>query len=541
MTAREKVKNIVKDFLVYAPKLLKIKTKDSEIIPFKLNKSQLKLYEIIKEQQQKKKPVRIIILKARQMGFSTLTEALIFYRTVTRKNTNSLIVAHKDESTNNLFNMSKLFYELLPDRWKPLKKASNAKELIFENPTKDLEEKRKYPGLRSKIKVATAGGDGVGRSDTLQNVHISEYAFWPGDKKLTLAGIMQSVPNNPNTMVIIESTANGYEHYKELWDAAVSGESGFVPVFFAWHEMEEYRLPYSGFELTEEEKTLKELYNLDNDQLEWRRWCIKNNCSGDVDLFKQEYPSWPEEAFLSTGRPVFDLNKVQTRLNQVRELGTRGYIDKNFNFIEDANGNLIIYEKPIKNYPYVIGGDVAEGIKDGDYSVSQVINNVTGRQAAVWRGHIAPDLFGYEQFKLAMYYNKALIADEVNNHGLTAIKALEYNNYLNQYRREVIDDNTNTKQHKFGFKTTPATRPVIIDLVREYVRENIELINDETTLREMLTFVFKENGKAEHEEGQHDDTILALAIALKAREQQSMRVKEKKKKPRRTYNSVTGY
>ena len=186
----------------------------------------------VKEQAKQQKPIRIIILKARQMGFSTPTEALIFHRTVTRRNVNSLIVAHKDESSNNLFNMSKLFYENLPPELQPMRKASNARELVFENPTKNQLEKRHNPGLRSKIKIATAGGQGVGRSDTLQNVHISELAFWPGDKKETLNGILQSVPNSPPTMVIIESTANGFDHFKELWDQAVAGESDFEPLFF---------------------------------------------------------------------------------------------------------------------------------------------------------------------------------------------------------------------------------------------------------------------------------------------------------------------
>ena len=141
-------------------------------------------------------------------------------------------------------------------------------------------------------------------------MHISEYAFWPPNtKKSTLTGILQAVPNDPKTFVAIESTANGFDHFKELWDQAVAGESGFTPLFFAWYELPEYAMPYDGFELTEEEKQLQAAYNLTLDQLTWRRWCIEANCSGDVDLFKQEYPSCPEEAFLMTGRPVFDNEK----------------------------------------------------------------------------------------------------------------------------------------------------------------------------------------------------------------------------------------
>ena len=111
----------------YISAFLKIKTKDNKIVPFKMNTPQRRLYEVVKGEAEQGKPIRLIILKARQMGFSTLTEALIFHRTATKHNVNSLIIAHKDEATTNLFNMSKLFYSELPIQLKPLRKASNAK------------------------------------------------------------------------------------------------------------------------------------------------------------------------------------------------------------------------------------------------------------------------------------------------------------------------------------------------------------------------------------------------------------------------------
>ncbi|MBO7254497.1 MAG: hypothetical protein J6V36_04255, partial [Clostridia bacterium] len=246
----------------YIEKFLKIKTKDNKIKGLKLNPSQKKLYETIKREHNLGKPVRIIILKARQMGFSTLSEALIFHSTVTRENVNSQIIAHTGESTSNLFNMSKLFYDELPSFMKPMLKASNAKELIFENPTKKQKEKRENPGLRSKIKCTTANASGVGRSDTLTNLHVSEYAFWEGDKRGTLTGLMQAVPNLKGTMVIIESTANGFDDFKAMWDSAVRGESDFVPLFFPWFEMKENRMNANGIILTSEEKELKGFFPL---------------------------------------------------------------------------------------------------------------------------------------------------------------------------------------------------------------------------------------------------------------------------------------
>ena len=204
----------------YIEHCLKIRTKSGEIIPFKLNAAQRKLYGIVHDQHAAGKPVRIIILKARQLGFSTLTEGMIFHACATRKNVNALIVAHREDATNNLFRMSKLFYDELPAPVKPMLRASNAQELLFENPSRRARDRERLPGLRSRIRCATAGGKGIGRSDTLQYVHLSEYAFWPDGpdgKAATLAGILQAVPSTTGTMVVIESTANGFEDFKERW------------------------------------------------------------------------------------------------------------------------------------------------------------------------------------------------------------------------------------------------------------------------------------------------------------------------------------
>ncbi len=273
----------------YIEEFLKIKTKDASIMPFKLNKPQLKLYDMLKRQSEQGKPQRVIILKARQMGFSTLAEALLFKRTATKANVSSGIIAHKEDATTNLFNMSKLYYQELPDALKPKTKAANGNVIIFDD--------KNGAGLRSKIKCMTAGGDGVGRSDTFQNLHLSEISSWANAKEI-LDGLLQAVPNNPDTLIIIESTAKGYDYFKELWDKAVDGENDFEPLFCAWWELDEYRLPCEeNMILTEEEEELKDIYKLNNEQIAWRRWCIRNNCGNDLNTFKQEYPACPEEAF----------------------------------------------------------------------------------------------------------------------------------------------------------------------------------------------------------------------------------------------------
>ncbi|MBE6649381.1 MAG: DNA packaging protein [Ruminococcaceae bacterium] len=511
----------------YIERFLKIKTKDNKIKNLKLNQSQKKLYETVKREHEAGKPVRIIILKARQMGFSTATEALIFHSTVTRENVNSQITAHTGESTSNLFNMSKLFYDELPPIMKPLLKASNAKELIFENPTKNQNEKKILPGLRSKIKCTTANASGVGRSDTLTNLHISEYAFWEGDKRSTLTGLMQAVPNLKGTMVIIESTANGYDDFKRLWDSAVSGESDFVPLFFPWFEMKEYRMKASDIILTEEEKELKKAFCLDDEQIAWRRWCIKNNCGGDVRKFREEYPSTPEEAFIMTGECVFDKEELLKNISRMKEPLDVGRFEysydgmkiTDFHFSKENSGEIKIYEHPKKGVPYVIGGDTSGN--GSDRFAGQVIDNVTGKQVAVLCHKYDEDMYARQMYCLGMYYNKALIGIETN-FSTYPVRELERLGYPKQYVRESVDNYTHSVKKSYGFVTNSKTRPLLIASLVSAVRDAPENVTDRATAGEMLTFVYNESRRPEAAGGAHDDLVMALGIAFTIRGSQSM-------------------
>lgn len=271
----------------YCENLLWIRTKKQTMARLRFNDAQENLYGVIRQQAAQGKPVRLIVLKGRQEGISTVTEGLMFQDTVTRPNVKTLIVAHENTATANLFKMNKLFYDSLPPGAQPMRKNSNAKELVFENPTKDEKEKRRRPGLRSSIRCQTAGKGGVGRSDTLTNVHISEYAFWPKNKDELLLGIMQAVPDEPDTMVVIESTANGYDHFKTLWDDAVAGVNAWTPVFLPWYLEPGYRKSVpEGTVWDEEEEGLRRDFGLDDEQLMWRRWCIKANCGNDAAMFR---------------------------------------------------------------------------------------------------------------------------------------------------------------------------------------------------------------------------------------------------------------
>lgn len=517
----------------YIENCLFIKTKSGDIRRLKMNQPQRKLYEIIKRETEKKKPIRIIILKARQEGFSTLTEALIFHGTATRKNVNALIVAHRDDATGNLFRMSKLYYDMLDNPMKPMLKASNAQELVFENPTKSPKEKEMRPGLRSRIRCVTAGGKGIGRSDTLQFVHLSEYAFWPegpDGKAETLLGILQAVPAEAGTMVIIESTAKGYDHFKEMWDMAESGQSDFIPVFFAWFESQEYRREVTpGTVWTDEEREMQERYGLDEEQLAWRRWCIANNCGGDVKKFHQEYPSNPQEAFLHSGEGVFDNEAVQKQLERCEEPMRRGRFE-NGRFEERESGEIEIYAEPQPRRPYVCGGDTAG---DGsDWFGGIVIDNVTGKIVAVLHRQYSEPEYVRQIYELGKYYNWALLGIEANFSTYPNAKLQEME-YPNLYHREREDTYTGQLQKSYGFRTTPQTRPRIIAQLVETFQDHPEWFTSRALLREMLTFIYNEQHRPEAMTGKHDDLVITAAITYAVRHQQSMVDKEPEEEPPR--------
>ena len=519
----------------YIEEYIKIRDKNGKVIPLKLNEPQMKYYNVIKELHEQRKPIRIIILKARQMGFSTETESIIFKNVVTNHNYNAGIVAHKEDSTANLFNMSKRMLEYLPDSIKPEQKKSNAKELVFNND--------KGTGLDSKMKCMTAGGKGIGRSDTFTALHLSELAFWEGDKQDILLGLLQAVPNIPESMVIIESTANGFDYFKELWDKAVAGENDFYPLFVGWNELKEYQMTYTGFELTEDEIELQTVYNLTLEQLTWRRWCIKNNCGGDIDKFKQEYPICPDEAFLSTGQCYFDKDKVIKRIRKVVEPTKRGsFLYKyennqisNIRFNENIKGTIKIFEEPQEGVPYVLAGDTAgEG---SDNFTAQVINNITGKQVAVLKQQYSELEYAQQVYCLGLYYNTALIGIETNFSTYPNEKLQEWD-YPNLYIREKADTYVNRYNKSFGFKTTPVTRPLILGQLQEIVLEEIDNINDIDTLREMLTFIKNKVGRPEAEVGFHDDLVMALAIVYYIRTQQSFTIENKQPNKPKEYNPL---
>lgn len=521
----------------YIESFLKIRNKKAQIVPFIINHAQTIVNDLIEKDELEGKPKRYIVLKARQMGLSTYFEGNIYQDTSNNENKNSLIIAHEEQASTNLFNMSKLFYENVPDLIRPMKKYSNGKILSFENPEGDESIKISNPGLRSKIIIATAGSGEVGRSATFHNIHASEVAFFP-DAKTTMLGLMQSVPDEPNTMVVLESTANGVgDWFHEMWQKASKGENEFTPIFLPWFVDPGYTRPFRSeaekeqfvkeVELTSKdmngnvirtyEYELMQKFSLTFEQMNWRKYTMANKCQGDEGLFMQEYPSTPEEAFISSGRPKFSIKSLK-KYQTVTKAPQRGYLqyDPNNNpvFIPDPKGYISIWKEPEPDRFYAIGADVAEGLVEGDYSCAVVGDSETFDITAMWHGHIDPDLYGVELIKLAKYYNDAYLGVENNNHGLTTLTSIKKNEYWNLFFSKSYDKIADTMTQKLGWTTSVRTKPLMIDKLSEFIREQYLGIYSDLIISEAFTYIIEDNGSTNGQSGCHDDTIMATAIML---------------------------
>lgn len=510
----------------YMENYLKIRTKDGQLRPFVVNSAQKKSIEAIRKLKREGKPVRIIWLKARQLGISTLCEGEIFHDTANNPLRNSLIIAHEDKATQNLFAMSKLFYEELPTLLRPMKKYSNESALSFENPTTDDEEKYRNPGLRSKITVATAKNVQTARSNTYHNLHASEVAFWD-DAETLMTGLLQCVPDSPNTMVFLESTANGLGGwFYDFWKRSERGETDYVPIFLAWFDNPDYSRQFLHdseqkefircIQNDEELMKLKEQFGLTYEQLNWRKWCIANKCNGDVEKFHQEYPSTPDEAFIVSGRPVFPITQLREYQRKVKPPIAQGYINEmnnNVFFTDDDKGYVRIWRQPQKDKFYVIGADVAEGLAIGDYSCAVVLDEEYN-MCASWHGHTDPDLFGDELVKLAKYYNEAYLTPETNNHGHTTMRRILNREYWNIYYQKNYSKISDQVTQKPGWRTDRRTKPLMINMLCEFIREEWIDMPWDHLISELFTYVRLEDGSTNAQTGCHDDIVMATAIAL---------------------------
>ncbi len=451
-----------------------------------------------------------IILKSRQLGITTLSCAYSIYLAMTSSNTTCLLVSYSIDSATAISEKLKQLYNDLPDALKVDLVANNKKELKFVN--------------GSRIICATCGSKDVARGLTIRFAHLSEVGFMKDTVDKQLLAIEQAL--TPNGRIVLESTANGLNYFSELFNKAGRKENMYHSFFFSWIDdkvmfADEYKMFSQRYidmygklpaedELTDEEKGLR-LQGATLEQLVWRRLKISNSSE---ESFKQEFPSNPIEAFVSTGSNVFTPKLIHERLQYVDEAKAirNRYNGCPVSLLPWLKSELSIWALPKRGEKYYIGVDTSEGLSQ-DYSAIQVVSS-EGVQVAEFKSNkVKPFQFAEIVNDIGIYYNKALLVVEKASAGHTVVDKLKNDyKYSNMYKYREYDARGRAKK-KIGFVTNGKTKPLMINDFVELFETSQIVINSKELLSEMKLFQFKD-GKMEATVGNHDDLVMAFAMAL---------------------------
>jgi hypothetical protein len=497
-------------------------------------------------------PCRILTLKCRQDGSSTFAVA-IGYRWLSNMRANGCIIGGSHDQGANLFRKLRIFAE--HDDFDPRNKCHV------------LDRKARWPN-GSLMEQFTAGNPEVGRSGTYQVAICTEVARWAEEGVANaadiLAGLLKCVPNERLTFVELESTARGQSgDFYERWQNAITfdelkaSKRGFVKVFAAWFEAPERRLN-PAFEQDREQcvppekvEELRKRYALDDRQIAWMQWAVREECAKDFDKFCEDYPFDPESAFRTSGRRRFNATNLQRMVERSLmfppEFGNIELVDNRavWRDCQSNEARVVRWEQPKGNCRYLLSvdpmtGETQVGGKDPD-------NHAAGVLRAGYfdpnRGWIPPklvarlvndwglwerqkkyelrwdiDVLEEQIWRLAQYYGNCLIVPEANmDRGL--IELLKLRGSANIFVRKVFNRREQTEQKAYGWQTTTSTREMIIENLARAIREQgkdaegIDIFCP-ITLSELETFVVKASGRSEAMPGKHDDLALQIAIGL---------------------------
>ncbi len=474
--------------MALAEELLRVRGKSGRTVALRPNRVQ----QLFEERRGRSN----IVLKARQMGLTTWVAARFFLKTITQPGTLTLEVAHSQEAAEEIFRIVHRFLDWLPEglREGVLRTSrANVRQIVF-------------PEIDAQYRVVTAGDRNAGRGLTVQNLHCSELARWPGDAAETLAGLRAAM--TPQAELVIESTPQGvggcfYEEWQKAEDCFDTPQvkigrragAGMIRHFFPWWLEKGYRAEaVEGAGLTEEERRLIERAGLDLEQIGYRRR-LQANFKG---VMRQEYAEDAESCFLVSGEPVFEMSVVEARL-----LSAPGAAEAR------RNGALEVWLPPVAGRRYLVAVDPAGGGCGGDYSAAQVLEMETGLQCAELREHVGGLELAEVLTALAREYNEAWLAVERNNHGSGLLAYLES---VCRYGRIYMDG------AQAGWLTTSVSRPQMLGRLGAALVERPEIFHSRRLLGECRSFVRNAEGRAEARPGCHDDLVMAMALGLAARE-----------------------
>jgi len=592
LTKREQ-KDSIKTVRNFIENYLYIINQENKLVLLKLNRTQNYIMEIIEWLWKRKIPVRLIILKARKEGVSTLIEAVIFTKTILNRYVNSYVISYNEKTTLQIYKITDRYYRHLPPAMRPKTKYYTKYSFVFESLNPEL-------SLESQIVVDTAKNEDILRGSTPDNIHLSETARMENLGKV-LTSALDAVPEkSPNTLVVSESTAKGqgnrfhkswlnaveWEQFKKDWEKReYRDRPPFIRVFIPWYwddrysieSPEDFKLFDYDHEFYGNEVEAKKRFRLSNNQMYWRRRKIASDeIDYDLSKFMEEYPATPEEAFLAAGDTIFSKRQLQVLSTRVKEPIAVGdlrmmatvedvyhYYKGNkpeITFDKEPRGKLKIWEFP-KEYEeidkdnikikepvhYIVASDVSEGVEviqgKVDNSVAQVWKRANPfKLVAEICGRIEPDILADLIYNLGFYYNVAWVGVERNTYGAaTNSRLYKELSYPLLYFRIEIDEKTDKKTRKFGWYTGKIERPIMITDFAGLVRNGDIDIENAEMISEMKTFVRHADGKVKAESSAFDDRVITGMVAYQLHKllpKVDWNFKAKKWRPQR--GSVTG-
>jgi hypothetical protein len=438
-------------------------------LPFRLRDAQKQvLWDWIKYRNN-------ICLKARQIGFSTLVSAYVLWLTFGWGEREIVMLSRTERDSVKLLNKTKYAYKGMPE-WV----RKRGPELL------DRTRLSMTWANDSKIESLPSANDPA-RGESLFLIVIDEWAFLPSPED-AWSSIEPVIDLGGRAIGI--STANiENDFFHKQWQASEAGRSNFHGIFFGWDAVDDRDQAWFD----------EKVANL----AAWQR--------------AREYPQNPNEAFVGSGNPVFNLDIVRgfTAERPIGEFTISGTSRNQIDMFE--GGPLLVWETPNdeERWSYSIGADIAQGLDHGDWTVAWVLCVQTNKPVAVWYGKVDPDVFGETILPaIGWYYRHAIIVPEINNHGLTVLKALQRAKYQRIYHRRTFTKRDMRPLESLGWLTTATSKPLMIDELQAFLRETPNIPHD-VTLGELRTFMRDEKGRMNGTP--HDDTVMALAMAVQGR------------------------
>lgn len=535
-------------------------------VRFILKRPQALLYKEMCLQRLKGQPVRIDILKARQIGFSTFIAGFCFVMTMFTPNFHSAIMANTEANAHKLFKKYQYFYDHLDDSnpdYEAIRRFESThkgqRDVRSWKPTLKFARGQEYMETlkgNSSLEVVVAG-EAAARGSTYSFFHFSECAFYANLTDTLNAATETVDDNSADTFMFMETTGNGFNEYKDRWDNDEKCEGLWKSFFMPWFKEPRYTatlLP--GQDAPQLEPWLLERqkqYGLTDGQMlwYWRKYMDKGK---NRSLILQEHPFSPVDAFVSSGSCVFGNDLVAQRKSEILKMLQSGSLYKkrglftyrpefsqdgsrislsDVGFYEYPSGEVRVFELPIKGHPYVAVCDPNN--ERNDDTAIQVIDNSNGRQVAAFSSsEFSWDRVAYQLYCLGKMYNWALISNEMNV-GKTVMDYLVKMKYPKLYVSQSlsVDDWKQSVSSRYGHIITKGNRPFVLEQMKIAFREDPSMINDYHTILEMESFQtvsHVRNGtiikKDEAQSGKHDDLVLAFAGFYLVREQQTATIQE---------------